>query len=63
MKRCAILDKITLLEKGIKIHILSDSCGHKQNKTMTNMWSGWRTGRIFLRKKTRLLKQGLFLCF
>jgi hypothetical protein len=62
-KRCAILEKITLLEKGIKIHTLSDSCGHKRNKTMTNMWSGWRTRRILLRKKTRLLKQGLFLCF
>ncbi len=28
-KRHAILDKATFLEKGIKIQILIDSCGHK----------------------------------
>jgi hypothetical protein len=51
------------LEKGIKILDLYNSRGHRWNKTMTNMLSGWRIGRILLRKKTRLLKQGLFLCF
>jgi len=59
----AILDKITL-EKGIKI-LDTDrfmwTC--KQNIFIINMLSRWRIGRILLRKKTRLLKQGLFLCF
>jgi hypothetical protein len=28
-RRCVVLDKITLMEKGIKIPTLSNSCGHK----------------------------------
>jgi len=63
-KRHAILDKTTLLEKGIKILDIDQfmwTC--KQNIIMRKMLSGWRIGRILLRKKTRLLKQGLFLCF
>ncbi len=63
-RRHAILNKATLLEKGIKILDLDQlmwTC--KQNRIMISMLSGWRTGRILLRKKTKLLQQGLFLCF
>ncbi len=62
-RKGTIMDRATLLEKGIKILDLSYSYGHRQNKSMTNIWSGWRTRRILLRRKTGLLKQGLFLCF
>jgi hypothetical protein len=31
-RRCAILDRATILEKD--------------NKIMTNMWSGWKIGKI-----------------
>jgi hypothetical protein len=61
-RRLAVLDKTTLLEKGIKIP-LNDSYGHKKNKIMINMLNGWRIKRILLRKKIGLLKQGLFFCF
>jgi hypothetical protein len=50
-------------KKVLKFQILNDSCGHRRNKTMIGMLNGWKIGRILLRKKTRLLKQGLFLCF
>ncbi len=33
----AILDRATLLEKVIKFQTLSDSCGHRRNKIITNM--------------------------
>jgi hypothetical protein len=55
-RKCAILNIPTLLEKGIKISILSDSCGHIQNKTMIGMLNGWKIGRILLRKNIGLLK-------
>jgi hypothetical protein len=34
-----------------------------KNIIMINMLSGWRIGRILMRKKTRLLKQGLSFVF
>jgi hypothetical protein len=36
-RRHIILDKATFLEKIFKFYTLNDSCGHKRNKTMTNM--------------------------
>jgi hypothetical protein len=40
-----------------------ESYGYRWKKTMINMWSRWKTWRVLLRKKTRLLKQGLFFNF
>ncbi len=55
--------KLHVWRKVLKFEILTNSCGHKQNKIMINMLSKWRTRRILLRKKTKLLKQGLLFCF
>jgi hypothetical protein len=38
-----IMDRTTLLKKSIKIPDPIDSCGHRQNKIMISMLSGWRT--------------------
>jgi hypothetical protein len=53
-RRCTILDIITIFKKILKFHIVSDSCGHRQNITMINMLNKWRIGRIL--KKIGLLK-------
>jgi hypothetical protein len=62
-KRRAILDKVTCLEKGIKIldheRFMWTQTKHNYDKHVKQ----WRIGRILLQKKIRLLKQGLFLCF
>jgi hypothetical protein len=62
-RRCAILDKATLLKKGFKILDPNRFMWTLKNIIMINMLSGWRIGRILMRKKTRLLKQGLSFVF
>jgi len=61
-RRCTILDRATLLDKGIKILDPKRFMWTQMKETMTNMVNGWKTRRILLRKKIGLLKQGLFLC-
>ncbi len=61
-KRHAIMDKATLLEKHIRIPDLEQFMWI-QTEIMINMLRGWSIRKILMRKKTRLLKQGLFLCF
>jgi hypothetical protein len=39
-KRVTILDRARLLDKGICIWILIDSCGYKQNIILTSMLRG-----------------------
>jgi hypothetical protein len=50
--------KLHLWKKVLKFQTLSNLCGHKQNKIMTNMLNEWKTKRILLKKKIGLLKQG-----
>jgi hypothetical protein len=55
-RRRAILDKATILEKGIKIPDTKPFMWTQTKQNHDKHVSGWRTGRILLRKKTRLLK-------
>ncbi len=50
-KRCAILDRATILEKCIKIPDPEQFMWTQTKKTMTSMYSGWRTGRILCGKR------------
>jgi hypothetical protein len=55
-RRCIVLDRATILETNIKIPDPKRIIWTHTKHNYINMWSKWRTRRILLRKKTKLLK-------
>ncbi len=62
-RRHTIMDRVTFLKKGIHILDPKQFMWIQTKLNMIGMLKGWKIGRISMKKKTRLIKQGLFLCF